>query len=170
MVLLFDHWKTVFPCSKHAPGHSHMQSINATNTAPTPSNLMDLQSNALVNLKTMANLGLILCPDGSHQLNAYSNSNFAGNRTAKYAHPRKSQLSRAGCVITYSDCPIYWFSKLEMEIALSTCKAEYIARSICCHQLIPLCRILDELYSIFQVLLDTSHREMIKGLTRLQIK
>ena len=115
-------------------------------------------------LKTTAHLGLILRPDGSHQLHTYSDSDFAGNWTTKYAHLCESQLSRAGCVITYSGCPIYWFSKLETEIALSTCKAEYIALSMSCRQLIPLRRILEELYSIFQVPFDTSHTKVINEL------
>ena len=115
-------------------------------------------------LNTTKDKGLILRPDGSHQLHAYSDSDFAGNWTAKFAHLRDSQLSRAGCVITHSGCPIYWFSKIETEIALSTCEAECIALSMCCRQLIPLRRILDELYSIFQVPFDTSHTEVINEL------
>ena len=115
-------------------------------------------------LRATMDKGLILCPDGTHQLHAHSDSNFAGNWTPLFAHLRESHFSRAGCVITYSGCPIFWQSKLESEIALSTCEAECIALSMCCRQLIPLRRILDELYSIFQVPFDTSHTEVINEL------
>ena len=39
-------------------------------------------------------------------------------------------LSRTGFVISYAGCPIYWASKLQTEIALSTTEAEYMALSI----------------------------------------
>ena len=55
-------------------------------------------------LNTTRDKGLILRPDGSHQLHAHSDSDFAGNWTAKFAHLCDSQLSRAGCVITHSGC------------------------------------------------------------------
>ena len=38
-------------------------------------------------------------------------------------------MSRTGFVIMYANCPIYWVSKLQTEIALSTAEAEYIALS-----------------------------------------
>ena len=83
-------------------------------------------------LKNTADKDLILHPDSTHQLNTYSNSDFAGNWMRNLAHMHDSHYSQAGCVITYSGCPIYWFSKLETEIALSTCEAEYIALSMSC--------------------------------------
>ncbi len=36
---------------------------------------------------------------------------------------------RTGYVIRYAGCPIYWQSKLQMEITLSMAEAEYIALS-----------------------------------------
>ncbi len=36
---------------------------------------------------------------------------------------------RTGYVIQYAGCPIYWQSKLQTEIALSTAEAKYIALS-----------------------------------------
>ena len=115
-------------------------------------------------LRKTSTKGLILRPDGSHQLNAYVDADFAGNWNHNYSHLRSSQLSRAGCVITYSGCPIHWFSKLETEIALSTCEAEYIALSMCCRQLIPIRRTLEDLYSIFKIPFDSTHTELINQL------
>ena len=115
-------------------------------------------------LKTTADKGLILRPDGTHQLNAYSDSDFAGNWSRNLAHMRNSHYSRAGCVITYSGCPIHWFNRLETEIALSTCKAEYIALSMSCRSLIPLQCILEELYATFEIPLDATHTEITNHL------
>jgi hypothetical protein len=38
-------------------------------------------------------------------------------------------MSHTGYVIMYANCPIFWASKLQTEIALSTAEAEYIALS-----------------------------------------
>ena len=89
-------------------------------------------------LRKTYNKGLILRPDGSHQLHAYCDADVAGNWSPDYSHMQTSQLSCAGWIITFSGCPIHWYSKLESENVLSTCKAEYTALSMCCQQLIPL--------------------------------
>ena len=95
--------------------------------------------------------GLILTPTPENRLGAYVDSDFAGSWSRETAHLRHSALSRAGFVTTYAGCPIHWISKLESEIALSTCEAEYIALSMCARQLIPLRRILDELSKWFAI-------------------
>jgi hypothetical protein len=102
-------------------------------------------------LKTTRTKGLILRPDGENNLHAYCDSDFCGTWTPKTAHERGSALSRTGYVITYSNCPIFWASKLQTEIALSTCEAEYIALSMCCRQLIPMRYLLEELSKLFKV-------------------
>jgi len=93
--------------------------------------------------------GLILTPTPENRLSAYVDSDFAGSWSKLTSHLRHSALSRAGFVIMYSGCPIHWVSKLESEIALSTCKTKYIALSMCARALIPLRRILDELSKWF---------------------
>ena len=45
----------------------------------------------------------------------------------------------------YCGCPVYWQSKLQTEIALSTTESEYIAMSSATRQLIPCMNILKEL-------------------------
>ncbi len=52
---------------------------------------------------------------------------------------------------TYANCPIYWASCLQKEIALSTAKAEYIAMSSALPKVIPLMTLMKELYTIFLV-------------------
>ena len=82
-------------------------------------------------LKTTPTDGLIFRPNGSHSLHAMCDADFAGTWNKEYANQRSTALSRTGFIITYSGCPIVWHSKLQTEIALSTCEAEYIALSQC---------------------------------------
>ena len=55
----------------------------------------------------------------------------AVNWTGQYLARTKDKgiRSRAGYIITYAGCPVYWQSKLKTEIALSTIEAEYVAAS-----------------------------------------
>jgi hypothetical protein len=60
-------------------------------------------------------------------------------------------MSRTGFVITYANCPFYWASCLQAEIALPTAKAEYIAMSSALRKVIPLMTLMKELHAIFPV-------------------
>ena len=64
-------------------------------------------------------------------------------------------MSRSGFIIKYADCPIYWSSKLQTEIALSTAKAEYIALSSSLREVILLMTVMDELNEVFPLLMET---------------
>ena len=64
-------------------------------------------------------------------------------------------MSRSGFVIKYTDRPIYWSSKLQTEIALSTAEAEYIALSSSLREVIPLMAVMDELNKVFPLLMET---------------
>jgi hypothetical protein len=77
----------------------------------------------------------------------YVDADFAGTWHKEYAHLRDSVLSCTGYVILYQGCPIHWGSKLQTEIALSTTEAEYIALSMGARELIPLRRLLRELFT-----------------------
>ena len=51
----------------------------------------------------------------------------------------------------YAGCPIFWASKLQTEIALSTAEAEYIAFSQVLREVIPLMTLMEEIHLIFPV-------------------
>jgi hypothetical protein len=53
--------------------------------------------------------------------------------------------SCTGYVITVSRCPIYWSSKLQTETATSTMEAEIIALGSCCHELLPIIALANEI-------------------------
>jgi hypothetical protein len=61
------------------------------------------------------------------------------------------QARCTGFIITSANCPIYWASCLQTEIAPSTAKAEYIAMSSVLHKVIPLMTLMKELHTIFPV-------------------
>jgi hypothetical protein len=93
--------------------------------------------------------GIILKPSLKFSLDAYVDSDFAGTWHRRFAHLRDSALSRTGFIITFCGAPIYWKSKLQTEIALSTTEAEYHALSSCLRELIPMRAILKELSTQF---------------------
>ena len=89
--------------------------------------------------------GLILKPTNDNRLNAYVDSDFAGQWSRETCQLRDSAVSWTGYVIIYCGCPIHWVSKLQTEIALSTSEAEYMALSTCLRDLLPMWAMLSEL-------------------------
>jgi hypothetical protein len=66
---------------------------------------------------------------------------FAGGWCQEVGEDPASVLSRTGYVIRLYGCPLFWVSKLQTEIALSTTKSEYIALSQAMREVIPLMEI-----------------------------
>jgi hypothetical protein len=89
--------------------------------------------------------GLILKPTADNRLNAYVDSDFAGQWSHSTCQLRDSAVSRTSYIILYCDCPIHWVSKLQSEIALSITEAEYIALLMCLRDLLPMRTLLTEL-------------------------
>lgn len=73
--------------------------------------------------------GIVYKPDLSKGLECYVDADFAGGWSSADADDADNVMSRTGFIIMYANCPIYWVSKLQTEIALSTAEAEYIALS-----------------------------------------
>jgi hypothetical protein len=63
-------------------------------------------------------------------------------------------MSRTGFVIKYAYCPIYWSSKLQTKIALSTAEAENIALSSALCEVIPLMTIMKENNKVFPLMMN----------------
>ena len=70
-------------------------------------------------------------------LERYVDAYFSGGWQKADPHEPDNVLSRTGMVIMYANCPIFWRSHLQTEIALSTAEAEYIALSTAMRQVIP---------------------------------
>ena len=90
--------------------------------------------------------GIILKPNKRKSFEVWVDADFSGNwnkTTAK--QDASTSKSRSGYVLTYGDCPIFWASKLQTQIALSSCEAEYISLSQSLRDAIPVMRLLQEL-------------------------
>ena len=72
-------------------------------------------------------------------------ADFAGTWSSTTTEDPNALKSRTGYVITFASCPVFWCSKLQTEIALSTTEAEYIALSQSAWDLIPMHNLLHEL-------------------------
>jgi hypothetical protein len=68
---------------------------------------------------------------------------------------------RTGYIIWYAGCPIYWQSKLQTKIALSTDEAEYIALSQALRETLPMTSLMKKMNVIFSLYLP-SPRFVIK--------
>jgi hypothetical protein len=99
--------------------------------------------------------GIIYEPDPMKGLECYVDADFAGGWSIENSgDPNNDVMSRTGFVIYYAGCPVYWVSKLQSEIALSTAEAEYIALSTALREVIPLMTLMEELADIFPLYID----------------
>jgi hypothetical protein len=84
-------------------------------------------------------------------IECFVDADFAGGWNITTSTDADNVMSRTGFVMTYANCPIYWASHLQTEIALSTAEAEYIAMSSALRKVIPLMTLMKELHTIFPV-------------------
>jgi hypothetical protein len=89
--------------------------------------------------------------DKSMGIECYVDADFAGGWNITTPTDADNGMSSTGFVILYANCPIYWASCLQIEIALSTAKAEYIAMTSALCKVIPLMTLMKELHTIFPV-------------------
>ena len=89
--------------------------------------------------------GLICKFDQSKRLEYFVNTDFAGGWSTEDLLNPENILSRTSFVIFYAGILIFWRSKLQTEITLFTCKAEYIALLIVIREVISLIQLLEDL-------------------------
>ena len=83
-------------------------------------------------------------------IECYVDADFAGGWKIKTSVDANNVMSHTGFGITYANCPNYWASHLQTEIALSTAEAEYIAMSSSLRKVIQLMTLMKELHNVFQ--------------------
>ncbi len=88
-------------------------------------------------------------PDISRGLECLVDTNFAGACFYGGQERPESVLSRTEFVIMYAGCPTNWSSKLQMGIALSPMKAEYIDLSQSMCGILPFLHLLKEICEVF---------------------
>jgi hypothetical protein len=95
--------------------------------------------------KTYCNLGLRFKPDPTKGFECYCDADFSRLWSKTFALEDPSTFkSRSGWIIFCARCPIYWASKLQSQVALSTTEAECIAMSQALHDVIPIIALLQE--------------------------
>ena len=67
--------------------------------------------------------------DVSKGLACYVNSDFSGGQSRELSDDANNVIYRTAVIIMYANCPVYWHSLLQTQIALSTATVEYIALS-----------------------------------------
>ena len=72
----------------------------------------------------------------------YVDADWAGNWLKTRPNDKTGALSCTGYLITYTNCPIVWGSKMQSLVALSTTKAELIALSTALSEVIHLQNLL----------------------------
>jgi len=114
--------------------------------------LLHTQSNkSKINRSLNEFQGMIFQPDKNRGLEVYVDASFAGEWNKLNASEATSVLSRTGFVIKYMGCPLFWLSKLQSEISLSTTEAEYIALSHAMRETLPLIEFLREIHEVLGV-------------------
>ena len=99
-------------------------------------------------LKATRDKGLVLKPIELFKVDAYPDVDFA----RLYGHERAMEPACAkSCksfLISVSDCPVVWVSKLQTEMALSTMEANIIALVHGCCELFPVMDILSKVGNV----------------------
>jgi hypothetical protein len=88
---------------------------------------------------------MIIQPSADLSLDLFVDADFAGLWGSEKPDDSMSVKSRTGYIIMIGGTPVIWSSKLQTEIALSTCEAEYIALSTAMRTLLPLRELLQSL-------------------------
>ena len=95
--------------------------------------------------------GIIFKPDTSKGLECHVDADFAGGWASGDTTNPEAVLSCTGFVISYAGCPIYWGSRVQTEIALSTTEAEYIALSVAMREVLPFLNLMEEMRNFLPV-------------------
>ena len=81
------------------------------------------------------------------ELEVFADADFVGNwHRATAQWDVSTAKSRSGWIISIAGCPLIWHSKLQTQIALSTCEAEYYSLSQSLRDAIPVMNLLKELH------------------------
>ena len=98
-------------------------------------------------LKGTVQEGLVLKPSGNNKVDVYVDSDFAGLWPYEDRTDPSCVKSRAGFIISVSQCPVIFNTKLMPDIALSTMEAEYNALSLCMRAVFPFIRTFNKILS-----------------------
>ena len=98
--------------------------------------------------------GIVYSTNTSKGLECYVDADFAGGWQEANTDDSDKVMSRTVMVIMYANCPIFWRSSLQTEIALRTAEAEYIALSSALRQVLPLMTMTEEINEVSTLLIS----------------
>ena len=87
---------------------------------------------------------LVFNPSKKLVVGFYADADFAGLWGHENLQDPICARSRTGLVVTFSNCPLLWVSKLQTDIAISTLHSEYVVLSHSVRSLLPLKNIIKE--------------------------
>ena len=93
--------------------------------------------------------GMVYKPMKHLGLEVFVDADFAGNWKNASDDQPENCMSRTGFLIRYQGCNIYWKSRLQTEITLSTAESEYVALSEALRSAIPVLNTLVDLHKVF---------------------
>lgn len=94
-------------------------------------------------LKASHHIGICFKLDAYNEFLCYCDTDFSGNLNKEFAATDLSTVkSRSGWIVFFAAFPIIWASKLQLQVALSTTKAKYIAMSMALCDFIPLIKLI----------------------------
>ena len=80
-------------------------------------------------IQDTADKGIVMKPKEGKGFEVYADADFSGGYHKGHTNDPKTAKSRSSYYILYEGCIIYFTSKLQSKIALSTTEAEYICLS-----------------------------------------
>lgn len=83
-----------------------------------------------------------MTPSQFLNVDAYPDADFAGLYEYKDIQVPSCTRSQTSFVTTWADCPVFWQSKLH---ELSTMEVEVVAFVLCCHELIPILDLVNQI-------------------------
>ena len=110
--------------------------------------------------------GLVFNPSKKLVVDCYDDANFAGLRGHGNPQDPICTRSRTGFVVTFSNCPPLWLSKLQTGISLSTLHSGYLALYHYVRALIPLKSIIKEV--IDNLVIDSEKLKFVSSSTVYQ--
>ena len=90
-------------------------------------------------------------PSNKLVVDCYADADFAGLWEHENPQDPIFASSRTAFVVTFSNCPILWVSKIQTEIALSTLHSDYMALSHSVRALLPLKSLIKEVIDNFGI-------------------
>ncbi len=119
-------------------------------------NPMSLHEQAVMrigrNLLSTKDKGMKYTSDSTKGIEVYVDADFSGGSWDPGDPLNADNIySRTGYVIQYAGCPIYWQSKLQTEIALSTAEAKYILLSQALRETLPMTNLMKEINVVFSL-------------------